>query len=95
MHPCRHSGGVFNTSIKLDRRVRFCRRWDGTLDHLANTKTKRLQERRVSERPSYLVVFFINGRRVKKAAELGRLATERMFWASLGVEPIPGLRVEV
>jgi pimeloyl-ACP methyl ester carboxylesterase len=25
----------------------------------------------------------------------GRLATERIFWASLGVEPIPGLRAEV
>jgi pimeloyl-ACP methyl ester carboxylesterase len=25
----------------------------------------------------------------------GRLATERVFWASLGVEPIPGLRAEV
>lgn len=25
----------------------------------------------------------------------GRLATEKIFWASLGVEPIPGLRAEV
>lgn len=25
----------------------------------------------------------------------GRLATERIFWASLGVEPIPGLRAKV
>ena len=26
---------------------------------------------------------------------IGHLATERIFWASLGVEPIPGLRAEV